>query len=576
MKKYFVLILSLCLLGTVWWNRHAVLFLLYTHWYRRPPQNVQFSELNSNRIHVYFVPSPYLTSHVKSIALNVEQNLTSAEKEFDTQLPSDLKLYLFNNWEEKGSQIRDVTLATADPDQNAIYCVVNEQKDGTRERPEYRLLLRSKWGKPAQVEWLEITAAALADRWNQRTLSDWANFLLSRDLPPHFPALFTAAESQSGFIVYPWNALFAKFVKEKYGWNALKTLYQTTTPPPGYQSSWQDFLKSLKTDSLSEYKSASEFQKGMSYAYWNSYDGGYPTEKSAQSLNELRHIGVNWIAAIPYGFMRSHDMAYIHFAGHSVFGESDESMLAVTEQAHSIGMKVMMKPQIWVAHDSWPGRIEFDNEAGWNEWFENYEAWIIHYALLSEMIHVDQLCIGTELVETTLQKPERWRELISKVRKIYHGPIVYAANWGKEFEGIKFWDQLDYIGLDNYYPVRRDASDNIDQMRSMFNKQRDMIRNVSAQFGKPVLFTEIGYHATDGAGMGTHEDDFTSYNERLQADCYRLAMETYWNEPWFYGMYWWKWFSDPTDAGKDADLHSPHGRMAERVIQEWYSKARSN
>src|SRR5262249_28111741 len=198
----------------------------------------------------------------------------------------------------------------------------------------------------------------------------------------------------------------------------------------------------------------------------------------------------------------------------------------------------------------------------------SYENWILHYAILSELIHADLLCIGTELSQATIVKPDRWRSIIQKVRSVYHGPIVYAANWGKEFEEITFWDSLDYIGLDNYYPVRNDLKDHTAEMRAACAQQKIKIKAVSDRYRKPVLFTEIGYHATDGAGMGTHEDDYDGYNEEAQAECYQLAFETYWNEPWFAGMYWWKWFSDPDDAGKDADLHSPHGRAAEKTIQK--------
>ena len=73
--------------------------------------------------------------------------------------------------------------------------------------------------------------------------------------------------------------------------------------------------------------------------------------------------------------------------------------------------------------------------------------------------------------------------------------------------------------------------------------------------------------ANDGSG-------FSEYNEPLQATCYRLALETYWKEPWFYGMYWWKWFSNPADAGKEADPFSPHGRKAEKAIRDFYQQER--
>ncbi|HET6266644.1 MAG TPA: hypothetical protein VFG11_02930 [Acidobacteriota bacterium] len=317
-----------------------------------------------------------------------------------------------------------------------------------------------------------------------------------------------------------------------------------------------------------------EFQKGVSYAYANGYDTGYASAKSTRSLDELQTLGVNWVAAIPYGFMRSSDSTEIRFAGNSVFAENDESMFALARDAKAHKMKVMMKPQIWVAHRSWCGEIGFESDAEWDRWFDSYQNWILHYAVMAQSMQADLLCIGTELCQTTLKKPGAWRKLIAEIRKVYDGPLVYAANYGSEFEGIMFWDALDYMGLDNYYPVRNSKEDGLDDMRQAFAKQKLVLQTQAKRYGKPLIFTEIGYRAVDTAGMGTSEDDGSPYNEQMQDACYKLAFETYWNENWFYGMYWWKWFSDPDDRGRDADLHSPHGRLAEKTIKIWYGKER--
>jgi Glycoside Hydrolase Family 113 len=317
-----------------------------------------------------------------------------------------------------------------------------------------------------------------------------------------------------------------------------------------------------------------EFQKGVSYAYANGYDTGYASTKSTRSLDELQSLGVNWVAAIPYGFMRSSDSTEIRFAGNSAFAENDQSMFALAKDAKARKMKIMMKPQIWVSHRSWPGEIDFANETDWDRWFEAYRTWILHYAQMAESMRADLLCIGTELCQTTQKKPDSWRKLIADIREVYHGPLVYAANYGSEFERITFWDALDYMGLDNYYPVRSSKNENLDDMRQAFAKQKLMLQAQVKRFGKPLIFTEIGYRAVETAGMGTSEDESSAYNEQMQDACYKLAFETYWNENWFYGMYWWKWFSDPDDKGRDADLHSPHGRLAEKTIKIWYGKER--
>jgi hypothetical protein len=272
--------------------------------------------------------------------------------------------------------------------------------------------------------------------------------------------------------------------------------------------------------------------------------------------------------------MENHDATKVRMAGHSIQTESDESMFQLALDAKDLGMKIMLKPQIWISHEAWPGKIKMDNDKDWDRWFQSYEHWIVHYAVIAELMHADLFCIGTEMVETTLQHPQRWRQIIARIRQVYSGPIVYAANWGKEFEEITFWDALDYIGLDNYYPVRKSPQDGVQVIQEGFAAQKEKLSAVAHRWRKPILFTEIGYMANEGAGMGWQEYQFSKYDEKAQADCYKAALETYWNEPWFAGMYWWKWFSNPDDRGIKADEHSPHGRPAGKILAEWYNKPR--
>lgn len=573
-KKLTFLIAISMIIGIVWWNRYELIYSVYGFLNR--PEKPRMTPIRTQRLEIEYVPSPYLSeAKIKEVQDSLIRDLESAEKELDVTLASTLRVFLFNNWEEIGSFTGHVPLAQVDPKSNKLYYVVNEKLDGTRERLEFVLLLRQKYGKPGFPAWGPYMAASLSGVWNQRNLNEWAEFLVSRGLTPTFPQFFNDSGHYSPYLLYPWNAIFARFVKETFGWNAALGLYRTGQPPLGYENQWAEYQKNLPPASKAPaYHFRPEFQKGVSYAYANSYDAGYATRQSQKSLDLLRQNRVEWIASIPYGYMREPDSTRIGYAGDSIFSESDEGLFALTEDSKARGMKVMLKPQIWLSHSSWPGNIKFTDNISWERWFLSYENWILHYAIIAELTGADLLCIGTELVETTVQKPDLWKKLIARVRGVYHGPIVYAANWGKEFEQVTFWQELDYIGLDNYYPVRGYTKEHPDSIKENFQLQKEKIEKIAHQYQKPVLFTEIGFVATEGAGMGARESDYSSYNEEIQAVCYRLTLETYWGEPWFCGMYWWKWFSDPEDRGRRADTHSPSGRPAEQVMKEWYQKER--
>lgn len=543
------------------------------HRFIKTTPDSKFQHFKTSQVDVAYLPNTPVAKNIKTLAKQLETNLIEAESVLDVKLDEPLHAYIYNSFQEKGDHMRDIRLAHADPEAKTIYCIWNETFDGLAERMEYQVLLHEKFGNPADDHIASGVTAAFADRWNHKWLKDWDHVLSGADLLPDWNFFKQHERKISEFIAIPYLAMIANELRNEYGMNALMDFYRNKQIPADFELKLQN-PKSKTVAVVNHTKTfRPEFQKGISYAFWNSANAGYAGSKSIDSLRQLKASGVEWIAAIPYGFMETHDSTRIHDAGHNIYGESDESMFQLKLDAQKLGLKIMMKPQIWL-HEGWPGKINMNSVDDWNDWFDSYEQWIIHYALISELMHADLFCIGTELVEATTQHPERWREIITRVRQIYSGPIVYAANWGKEFEEITFWDSLDYMGLDNYYPVRTSVDQNPDVMRAAFLEQKSKLKALATRWQKPLLFTEIGYMANTTAGMGSREDEYAKYDEGLQAECYKLALETYWNEPWFAGMYWWKWFSNPDDSGVNADAHSPHGRKAGRILAKWYKGPR--
>lgn len=48
----------------------------------------------------------------------------------------------------------------------------------------------------------------------------------------------------------------------------------------------------------------------------------------------------------------------------------------------------------------------------------------------------------------------RWPPLIAAVRRRFTGPLTYAANWDPGYKAVPFWSLLDYVGIDEYHPLR--------------------------------------------------------------------------------------------------------------------------
>src|SRR5262249_26855810 len=146
---------------------------------------------------------------------------------------------------------------------------------------------------------------------------------------------------------------------------------------------------------------------------------------------------------------------------------------------------------LWVRHGDWPGKIRMKNEADWARWFSAYEAFILHHARLAEANGFEALAIGTELGGTTGRAAD-WRRLIGRVRAVYHGRLTYCANWTEEPESIRFWDALDFIGIQAYYPLATTDRPAQDEILAAWRPIRARLEALARLKGRPIVFTEAG------------------------------------------------------------------------------------
>ncbi|MFN7923451.1 MAG: hypothetical protein U0Q16_25340 [Bryobacteraceae bacterium] len=286
-------------------------------------------------------------------------------------------------------------------------------------------------------------------------------------------------------------------------------------------------------------------------------EGGaaYGSPESRRMLEQLADFGVDSIALVPYFGIRL-DPLRIEPPRNGGW-ESEDGMEILARLAHAKGMRVLLKPHGWRAPAKDAATHEFRQE-----WFKQYGALMEHYARFAARIHADLFAIGTEL-GWLAEYPREWREVARRVRATYPGPLTYAATQGPEFEGIEFWDALDYIGLDNYYPLGDDYS-TAEMMRR--------IEAVQRKFGKPVLFTEAGYSAAEGARRSPWEDETGKpLSLEEQAKCYRALLSAFHGKEWFAGVYWWKVGTNGY-GGPANNSMTPWRKPAMDVVREFYAK----
>src|SRR5258706_1062552 len=277
--------------------------------------------------------------------------------------------------------------------------------------------------------------------------------------------------------------------------------------------------------------------RGMSYGYGflPNDSGGYGSPTSARSLARLRELGVDWISITPFGFLSRPTDTYITWKGKGIV-ETDESLKQAADDAHALGMRVMMKPHIWVAPPAWPGSVGQSTAEDWRLWFDSYSRFILHYAGLARSIGVDALCVGTELEKTTTHTAE-WAKMIASIRAVFRGPLTYASN-PQEVHAVGFWERLDFIGVNGYYPLAPSRTPTVDELVAAWSIESKRLAALSQRFGKPVVFTELGYRSADFAAWKHWEiPDDAPVNLQAQANAYEAFYRAIWPEPWCGGVY---------------------------------------
>ena len=316
------------------------------------------------------------------------------------------------------------------------------------------------------------------------------------------------------------------------------------------------------------------FLRGMTFAH-EGYRGhnGYGGDLVGPSMDSLNRLGANAISVVPYTFMRGEGRVDSLPIPEHYGAENDSAVLGCIRKAHDRGLQVMLKPQIWV-RGSWPGDIDYASEDDWAAFFRAYERWILHYARMAERENIHSLCIGTELRYATLKHPERWRSMIAAIREEYHGTLTYAANWGEEFENLTFWDALDVMGLNSYYPLSVEDEPSDSTLRQGALAWMRMADGLSRAHDRPYWLTEVGFRSVERAWQNPHaEAGEREASLAAQRRCYEALAAAVCSSERLEGMFIWKW---PSYLGHQEDREGrrtgfvPGGKPAGEVLQYLY------
>ena len=324
--------------------------------------------------------------------------------------------------------------------------------------------------------------------------------------------------------------------------------------------------------SLTSEKFTPVFQKGMSYATYanRSSPNQYNSTMSDESLRRMKNVGIEWVAVNVIWYQKNTTSTHI-YPNISTFSPTNESVIRVIGNCHELGMKVMLKPMIDVEDVNGTWRAYIQPIPGW---FGNYTAFVGFFAEIAEKYNAEMFCIGCELRSTSNSSYSNdWRNVVSEVRKRYQELITYAADWGSEYNEIEWWALLDYVGIDAYFPLSNKSDPAITDLNDTWGIIGDYLDGWYSSIGVPIIFTEIGYQAVDGANKEPWAW-WLMFSGNLdlqeQADCYEATFLAFENRSWFYGMYWWYWQTNPDAGGSNNKDYTPQNKPAQGVLTHWY------
>lgn len=337
-----------------------------------------------------------------------------------------------------------------------------------------------------------------------------------------------------------------------------------------------------------------QFQRGMTYLWWST--GTYLTQESDESIEALAATGTNWVSLIVTWYEQTYSDTLMLKRNYAVRGPttpSDDSVIHAIRTIHSTGMKVMLRPIIDLVDQGLYRELLQPRNV--TEWFRNYRAFILHYLKMANAEGVEQFCIGAEL---TSMEPytQGWVDLIEFARANYNGTLTYSSlaqgkTWDNDqWKQDRFWNKLDYVGLDVYFPLTNKADPTLNELREEWVAHVNDIEAFQATVRKPIVFVETGWHSVAGTNTGTwkwnrvcnpndnqYDPSECKPDQQEQANLYEALLETFWNKPYLQGIFWWAWYPYGQRPGwgeggpNDANF-SPHNKLAEKVLRSWYAK----
>lgn len=334
-----------------------------------------------------------------------------------------------------------------------------------------------------------------------------------------------------------------------------------------------------------------EIHRGVTFGFYRRAHQWTP-EQVTPELDHMVELNVKWVCLVPT-IMKDEGNAPWQYHDFEIT-PSDIELADTIDAIHERGMKVCLRGMI-ENYDGWgrlkinfppdgDGRIPGLSSTKWARWWRGMNARTRHYARIAQRTGCEMYGLDSE-IDSFIHMNEPWREVLATAREHFDGPVTSCHTHHVDFIRLLENDphswlrDLDVLGVSMYHASETEPGWDVERRTAHLTETvLPRYRRMHELLGKPIQFAECGCTACTGAGM--HPAAWSGgdkFDGAEQADHLEAIFRTFWDEPWWGGLYWWKWdennhrpqFLDDPAGNKGFTIY---GKPAAETMKTWYGK----
>lgn len=347
------------------------------------------------------------------------------------------------------------------------------------------------------------------------------------------------------------------------------------------------------------------FMAGIEYQTY--YDPSTPTYNDL-ALQNILGLGANWVVYTPsWTYKRVTPNIFTEQPGKDPFWA--DTARAVTEaRSRNINAAIFPQPRFAVdANDFWKNAPRDGN--WWNDWFEHYRAFAIHFADQATLSGAQALILGGDWILPALPSgtladgtssgapadaETRWKNLIAEVRQHFRGSVLFAV----PYNSINFVPPVNILkDADGVYllwfaklSTVASAPNKTDMITEAGKLLDQNIAPVQVQVNKPFIIA-LSYPSSSNSATGCIPNgsglclDWTSLNRpnadisavnldlQQQVDIYDAIFTAMNARTWVSGFVSRGYFEPVELQDKSASIH---GKPTRDLLWYWFPRLLGN